>query len=153
MKSNNHVILNQLIKKIMLKESRKMNETFQSSKFIREKCTSKSHGSRNDFLYLIRGQARVWGFGNFHRKHCQIGFSLGIPYLVQPKTNALITVTERHHNLFNAFVISRMGLTKFSSKNWYYISMVDILRCHKTWDTWKSNLKWPSWNFNYSTTF
>ena len=69
-------------------------------------CTGKSHRSTNDFLYLVCGQARVWGFGNFHWKHCQIGFSLGIPYLVQPKTNAPITITpititERHHNPFN----------------------------------------------------
>ena len=70
-------------------------------------CTGKSHRSTNDFLYLVCGQARVWGFGNFHSKHCQTGFSLGIPYLVQPKTNAPITITpititERHHNPFNA---------------------------------------------------
>ena len=83
--------------------------------------TSKSHGSTNDLLYLICGQARVWDFGNFHCKHCQIDFSLGIPYLVQHQIIVPITITGRHHNLhiffFQPLCNIKKGLTKFSSKN------------------------------------
>ena len=85
-------------------------------------CTSKSHGSTNDLLCFICGQARVWEFGNFPCKHGQIGFSLGIPYLVEHKTKVPITITERHHNPFfffffsTAFVISshaiKLGILK-----------------------------------------